>query len=95
MLQLEKNAQAILTDSGGVQKEAYWMKVPCFTLRDETEWRETVKSGWNVLTGTETKGIVEGMAKARQKVTPQKGEEIFGDGKASERIIQVFIRGSV
>jgi len=91
MLILEKYAKLILTDSGGVQKEAFWFRVPCVTLRDETEWIETVKSGWNILVGSKTKKIVEGV-KSIEKMKPQKGRiTLFGDGKASEKIVQILI----
>jgi UDP-GlcNAc3NAcA epimerase len=90
MLELERNARAILTDSGGVQKEAYWFKVSCFTLREETEWVETVKSGWNRLVKPGEKKIVEAVKnrEVRKRLSEQKG--IFGDGKASERIIRTI-----
>ncbi|MFC1596897.1 non-hydrolyzing UDP-N-acetylglucosamine 2-epimerase [Planctomycetota bacterium] len=65
MLVLEANSEVILTDSGGVQKEASWARVPCVTLREETEWTETVESGWNRLAGAYPRKIVEFASEAR------------------------------
>jgi UDP-GlcNAc3NAcA epimerase len=92
MLKLEKKAKAILTDSGGVQKEAYWLRVPCFTLREETEWVETIKSGWNVLTGTNAKRIVGEVGHLEKRRKHPKWNKLFGDGKAGEKIVQILIR---
>jgi len=92
MLTLEKNAKAILTDSGGVQKEAYWFKVPCFTLREETEWVETVKSGWNVLVGLDVTRIVEEVGRRENRDPPKRRWAMFGDGRASGRIVQMLVR---
>ncbi len=89
MLTLEKNAVKILTDSGGVQKEAYLMQVPCVTMRDETEWVETTESGWNVIVGTNKDKIVEA---AFASLTDPALESPYGDGKTADRIIKTLKR---
>jgi UDP-N-acetylglucosamine 2-epimerase len=85
MLILEKNARIIFTDSGGVQKEAYWLKVPCLTLREETEWVETLQGGWNVLIGTEEEKILKGVRHFHKKGPLTGRVSIFGDGRASKK----------
>ncbi|MBC7220186.1 UDP-N-acetyl glucosamine 2-epimerase [Candidatus Bipolaricaulota bacterium] len=90
MLVLEKNARVILTDSGGVQKEAFFFRVPCVTLREETEWVETVEAGWNVLVGGDPERILQAALMAQQ------GEETtwpYGNGRAAERIAGFLERG--
>jgi UDP-N-acetylglucosamine 2-epimerase len=83
---LEKNAKKILTDSGGVQKEAYLLKVPCITLRDNTEWIETIEDKWNILTGADRKKILNAIQNFQPK---QKQRHIFGNGHASEKIATI------
>jgi len=86
MLVLEENARLILTDSGGMQKEAYFFGVPCITLRTETEWAETVETGWNVVAGADISAIVEGYQRAINS-PPIKRPDLYGDGRASEKIV--------
>lgn len=85
MLMLEQNARLILTDSGGMQKEAYFFGVPCVTLRPETEWVETVDAGWNVLVGGNRSLIVQ---KALSIQPPSARRGMFGDGHASKKILR-------
>lgn len=88
MLRLEKNARLILTDSGGVQKEAYFMEVPCLTLRPETEWVETVEAGWNLVVDADRERIVWAVTEhAWPDASP---EPVFGDGRAAEKIGQIL-----
>ncbi len=88
MLMLERYAQLILTDSGGVQKEAYMAGVPCITLREETEWIETVESGWNVLVGAAPEHI---QAAAHDFARPKDHPALYGDGHAAERITEILV----
>ena len=83
MLILEQNAKAILTDSGGMQKEAYFFGVPCVTMRTETEWIETVQAGWNVVVGADKEKIINAL---RSFKTDKPRLELYGDGKAAEKI---------
>ena len=89
MLTLEKNAKKICTDSGGVQKEAYWLKVPCITLRKETEWVETVKGGWNILAGTDRNKILRTIKSFNPKT---KQHKYFGNGKTAKRIVKIIYK---
>ena len=87
ILVLEENAEAIVTDSGGVQKEAYFAGRPCITLRETTEWTETVDAGWNVLVGTDSAAIARAMRGFRPE-GPR--PELFGDGHAAERVVEAL-----
>jgi UDP-GlcNAc3NAcA epimerase len=87
MLALERDAVAIATDSGGVQREAYLWGVPCITMREETEWVETVSTGWNTLVGADAEAFSQAMAKPQ----PPERPPIFGDGSASQRIASLTV----
>ena len=77
------HARAVLTDSGGVQKEAYLAGVPCVTLRDTTEWTETVEAGWNVLVDLDREAALAALARTPPVERPQ----LYGDGRAGERVV--------
>lgn len=87
MLVLEENARLIATDSGGVQREAYFSGVPCLTLRDETEWGATVTAGWNRLVGADPHRILEAWTSFRP---PEERPPIFGCGSAASRIAEII-----
>ncbi len=82
-MKLAMHARAILTDSGGVQKEAYLLGVPCLTLRDRTEWIETIEAGWNRLVDLDLEAALAALYRP-----PPAGErpELYGGGRAGERV---------
>jgi UDP-N-acetylglucosamine 2-epimerase len=84
---LASQARLVLTDSGGVQKEAYWYRVPCLTLRTTTEWMETVAAGWNRLVGTDSDAIVSAV---RETGAPSEHPALYGDGHAADLIADVL-----
>jgi UDP-N-acetylglucosamine 2-epimerase (non-hydrolysing)/UDP-GlcNAc3NAcA epimerase len=81
-------ARAVLTDSGGAQKEAYLAGVPCVTLRDTTEWRETVEAGWNVLVDLDA----DAARSALERPLPAERPPLYGDGRAGERVVEALVR---
>ena len=87
MVTLTASGRLVLTDSGGLQNEAYWLAVPCITLRDETEWVETVDSGWNTLAGADTDKIVHAV---RTFVPPDSRPALYGDGSAADRCVDLL-----
>ncbi|KKM11308.1 hypothetical protein LCGC14_1721030, partial [marine sediment metagenome] len=93
MLILEKNARVILTDSGGVQKEAYWFKVPCVTMRDETEWVELVDAGCNRLAGADRDAILSALGAfedAGAALPENRPTDLYGDGHSAEKIVNIL-----
>ena len=87
MMALLRASAGLLTDSGGMQKEAYFFGVPCVTLRDSTEWVETVEAGWNVLVGTDEQRIAEAVA---EMSTPDERPVLYGEGHAAEAVVRVL-----
>lgn len=96
MLQLEKGARVVLTDSGGVQKEAYFFGVPCVTLRDETEWVELVAAGWNTLwsPGRDPRTVLA-LLDGYEQSPPRERPAFYGDGRSAEKIAATLTRTSL
>ena len=94
MLMLEESARMILTDSGGVQKEAYWFDLPCVTLRDETEWVELVNVGCNKIVGADCGAIVsavESFEANGAQLPADRPRDLYGDGRSAELIVRAMM----
>ena len=93
MMKMLKHAKIVLTDSGGLQKEAFWSKTPCITIRDRTEWSETVEMGVNFITGADPIKIIQAVKYVQENYGEIKNrfkENPFGDGKASEKMVEIL-----
>ena len=90
MIWLEHNARLILTDSGGMQKEAFFFSVPCLTLRDETEWLETVEAGANILVGASKQAILDGYRSMEKRDTKFSPVAHYGAGNAADLIVSLL-----
>lgn len=91
MINLVKNSLIVLTDSGGLQKDAYYLEVPCITLREETEWIETIESGWNMVVGTNKLDIYNSVNKFSYK-PPSNRVELYGQGSSSVLIAEIVTK---
>ena len=89
MQRLQMGARVILTDSGGMQKEAYFHEIPCITLRDETEWVETVETGWNQLVGADKARLMAAIVNFKQPAMKQ--ANFYGDGEAATKVIDLLL----
>ena len=90
MIYLLQSCKLVLTDSGGLQKEAYFFKKPCLTLRDETEWVELVEKGYNTIVGANKEKIIQGFLKIADNSSIEFCNALYGEGKAAEIIIQTI-----
>lgn len=91
MLYLVANSSMVITDSGGLQKEAYFLKTPCTTLRDQTEWVETLDNGWNTLSSVDHNKILYNVNRDVSTCVKKDGDELFGDGNAAWKIYESII----
>ena len=93
MIHLQEHAACVLTDSGGVQKEAYYLRIPCVTLRTETEWVETVSAGWNLVCGIDASEIENAVQKMENCQAPH--PNLYGDGRTAYHIVDILTSAKV
>ncbi len=88
MIAYEEKCSCVLTDSGGVQKEAFFFEKPCITMRDSTEWVELVENGWNTLTGADTQKIINTINKFK---TPNPHQLVYGVVECAYKIVKSLL----